>query len=54
MWNERAPAVGKQAADLTLLDELGRPVAISSLPAPLLAIVFRSIGDEAGQRMLRD
>ncbi|HUJ29457.1 MAG TPA: redoxin domain-containing protein [Myxococcales bacterium] len=54
MWNERAPAVGRQAADLTLLDELGRPVAISSLPAPLLAIVFRSIGDEVGRRMLRD
>lgn len=54
MWDEHAPAVGKQAADLTLLDELGRPVAISSLPAPLLAIVFRSIGDEIGQRLLRD
>jgi peroxiredoxin len=54
MWDARTPAAGQQAADLTLLDELGRPIRLSAIPAPLLAIVFRSPDDEASQRLLRD
>ena len=54
MWDPRAPAVGDRAADLPLLDENGRPVQLSLLPAPLLVIVFRSPEDEASLRLLRD
>ena len=54
MWDPRAPPVGQQAADLTLLDEFGRPVQVSMLPKPLLVIAFRAPDDEASLRMLCD
>ena len=48
--------LGEQAPDLDLLDEAGRPVALSSQAAgrPLLVLVFRGPDDEAGLRLLRD
>jgi peroxiredoxin len=54
MWDARAPALGEQAPDLTLLDEMGRQVSLSSLAGPLLVLVFRSATDEASLHLLRD
>jgi peroxiredoxin len=55
-WNPSAPKVGEQAADLSLLDESGKPIHISSLArgSALLALVFRGPYDEEGLSFLRE
>jgi peroxiredoxin len=54
-WDPRAPKVGEQAADLELLDEIGRPVELSLIGrgAPLLVLVFGGLDDREGIRLLR-
>jgi peroxiredoxin len=55
-WNPGAPKVGGQAADLSLLDESGKPVRISSLArgGALLALVFRGPYDGESLSFLRE
>jgi peroxiredoxin len=55
-WDPRAPKTGEQATDLLLLDEAGKPAALSSVARgrPVLALVFRGPDDEEGLRLLRD
>jgi peroxiredoxin len=55
-WDARAPRVGEKAPDLELLDEAGRPVALSSVARrrPLVLIVFSGLHDEPGLELLRD
>lgn len=55
-WDPAAPKVGEQAFDLPLLDEAGKPAALSTLGrgGPLLALIFRDPYDEAGLKMLRE
>jgi peroxiredoxin len=54
-WNPSAPKVGEQVADLSLLDESGKPLRISSLArgGALLALVFRDPYDGESLSFLR-
>ncbi|HET7787498.1 MAG TPA: redoxin domain-containing protein [Myxococcales bacterium] len=55
-WDPAAPGVGEKLPDLELLDEAGRPLALSSLPGrgALLILFFADPGDPQGLRLLAD
>ena len=47
-WNARAPKLGEKAPDLQLVDQAGRPLALTSFARrrPLLVLIF---GGPAGK-----
>jgi peroxiredoxin len=55
-WDPRAPQTGKEAPDLQLLDETGKPAQLSQLARgePLLVLFFSGTSDEKGRALLRD
>jgi peroxiredoxin len=55
-WDSRAPQTGKEAPDLQLLDEAGKPAQLSLLARgePLLVLFFSGTSDEKGRALLRD
>src|SRR5690242_12739236 len=55
-WDPGSPRVGEKLPDLELLDEAGRPLALSSLAqrGPLLILFFGGLGDREGLRLLAD
>lgn len=55
-WDPASPKVGDKLPDLELLDEAGRPLALSSLTArgSLLILFFTGVDDPEGLRLLTD
>jgi peroxiredoxin len=55
-WDPGSPRVGEKLPDLELLDEAGRPLALSSLAqrGPLCILFFGGLGDREGLRLLAD
>src|ERR1700693_1173275 len=55
-WDGRAPKVGEKAPDLSLLDQAGKPKALSSVGRgkPLVVLVFPGTEDVPGRRLLRE
>ena len=55
-WDPASPKVGEKLPDLELLDEAGRPLALSSLPGrgPLVILFFGGVNDPEGLRLLAD
>jgi peroxiredoxin len=55
-WDPASPRVGEKLPDLELLDEAGRPLALSSLAGGglLLILFFAGLDDREGLRLLGD
>jgi|SRR5690349_3497703 peroxiredoxin len=55
-WDPASPGVGDKLPDLELLDEAGRPLALSSLAGrgKLLILFFAGLSDREGLRLLSD
>lgn len=55
-WHPASPGVGDKLPDLELLDEAGRPLALSSLAGrgSLLILFFAGLDDPEGLRLLAD
>jgi peroxiredoxin len=55
-WDPASPKVGEKLPDLELLDEAGRPLALSSLSGrgPLVILFFGGVSDPEGLRLLAD